>query len=204
MVSSTVGRVHVPMRVAAACAHITNRLSTYDPNGVVTSVLCVSMNVPLPPNNVPISEWVFFDRETHQLWSRILMPDVNYRHEAISMEMLREGEFRVPRYTWDDVRHMVDMTDMTDENTNVPTHVMESMKMVRGLSLPVKLAGAVIVGGDILKESGHSCLVNKPTDPCYFGVGLMQVIKGQPPFAVIANIADYFIERKGRVWIFKF
>ena len=59
------------------------------------------------------------------------------------------------------------------------------------------------MGGDVNIDSDASCLVNDPTNPNYQGVGLLEVIRGGPPFAIIANIAEYFVNRKGSIRVFK-
>ena len=199
-VFSNTGKLHVPLRVAIRCAYISSKSKIYDPDGLVNSVVCVGMKVPLPQNSVKLPDLVVLDRETQQLWACTMSLD--YKHEPIPMKFLREGEFLVPRYTWIEVKKMITEKGVMAEYAMAPTHIKQSMNLARSLPLDT-IGGVVVVGGDIVEESDASCLENDPTIPCYLGIGLMEVVKGEAPYAVTRNIADHFCSKRGQVWIFK-
>ena len=202
LVPSNNGEIHVLLRVATSCAHITGLIHVYDPDGLVTNVVCVGMKVPVPAESVKLSDRVLLECGTQRLWARDIELEADYRVE-IPMKLLRDGEFRVQKYTWDEVKRMVLKTNAMNVDAIVPNHVRQMIYMVKGLKM-APIGGVVIVCGGIVKESDTSCLENDPAITSYKGIGLMKVVEGKPPFAVIGNIADYFFTREERVWMFEF
>ena len=200
LVPSNHGEIHVLLRVATLCADITGLIDVYDPDGVVTSVVCVGMKVPVPAESVKLSDQVFL--ECRRLWARDIALEPDYKVE-IPMKLLRDGEFKVQKYTWDEVKQMVLKGGAMAKDATLPTHVRQAMYSARGLPVG-RIGGVVVVCGEIVEGSDSSCLENDPTIPAYQGMGLMKVVEGKPPFAVIGNIADYFFTRQERVWMFQF
>ena len=203
LVLSNTGKIKLPLSVAERCAQISGNINHYDPDGRMDSVVCVGVKVPLPQDCVKLSDWALLHCESHhRLWTCMTSLDPDYKYPPIPMKLLREGEFQVPMYTWVEVKEMVLATHMVVEDDAIPAHITQSVYSARGLPMG-RIGGVVVVSGGIMNESDASCLENKPTNPKYDGIGLMEVIKDEPPFAVIANMADHFYSGGGRVWIFK-
>ena len=204
IVSSLTGKHHVPMEIAATLSLVTHGLATYDPHNDVKYIVCTGMDIMAPPGSLSITERASIERGNHynRLWIRAKTFDTTYTHPPISMQSLRDGEFKCRIYTWNEIKQMVDNTTMVYAPPQLPAHIHESLQI--GTNLPYCKAGGVIVmGGDIDIDSDASCLDNDPTNPNYRGVGLLEVIPGEQPFAIIANIAEYFVNRKGSIWVFK-
>ena len=208
MVSSSSGKYHLPLGIATTLSYLTHRQSTYDPDNDVKDVVCVGMDIMPPPGSRSITEDASIECGDNykRLWMRVYYLDAGYMHEAVSMELVRDGEFKARIYTWMEVKQMVDVKDVVDAPTPLPMHIDQSLTF--GRSLPFckaggKAGGVIVVGGDIDVYSDASCLVNDPTNPKYLSVGLLKVMNDKPPYAIISNPAEYFVNRGGSVWVFR-
>ena len=200
-IASTSDKLRVPLPVGATCAHIYKRLKTYDPEGDLNDVVCTGIDVPLPPGTayMKITDRAFIDRENKRLWMKVRSLEKDYQHEPISMDAVKSGEFSVPSYNWADVKEMVSGAEIISISEKQPKHIMESIQFVRSLALD-NLGGIVVIAGDIDKESDASCLVNDLTK---MDVGLLEVVEGESPYAVVACIADHLWYKNGRALVFR-